>query len=172
MQQAGIASFRELSHQAGVSMWQIQQLRRGEIRQMRLDPLHKLSLALQVGLPELFSRFSGSMSFSDSPEDTIANLQRQILALQQEYAHLQQQLAQQQQTLPQELQREALQILETWMLYWPTAAHAVRSDPQFAATKLLPLLQPLEKLLAHSGGAIARPPLPLRWTTIPATMTY
>lgn len=43
MQTVGFTSFKSLSRAAGVSQWQILQLRRGKIAQMRLGVLIKLA---------------------------------------------------------------------------------------------------------------------------------
>lgn len=58
MQRKNISSFKALSKLAGVSEYQIQRLRRGEIQQMRLEFLVKLSQALQIDLSELIVNFS------------------------------------------------------------------------------------------------------------------
>jgi molecular chaperone GrpE (heat shock protein) len=47
----------------------------------------------------------------------------------------------------QDFQTETLNILETLLLYWPTAAFQARQNPDKPAIQLLPLLQPLETLL-------------------------
>ena len=48
MQKVGCTSFKSLSLAAGVSQWQILQLRRGKIRQMRVEVLLKISQVLQI----------------------------------------------------------------------------------------------------------------------------
>ena len=57
MQKAGFASFKALSLAAGVSPWQILQLRRGKIALMRVEVLVKLSQVLQVSWTELVETF-------------------------------------------------------------------------------------------------------------------
>ena len=57
MQKVGFASFKSLSLAAGVSQWQILQLRRGKIRQMRVEILLKLSQVLQISGGELAETF-------------------------------------------------------------------------------------------------------------------
>ena len=58
MHKQNISSFKALSKVAGVSEYQIQRLRKGEIQQMRLEFLVKLSQALQIDLNELINDFS------------------------------------------------------------------------------------------------------------------
>ncbi|MEO1125357.1 MAG: helix-turn-helix transcriptional regulator, partial [Cyanobacteria bacterium J06639_16] len=55
MQRVNIASYRGLSRQAGVSQWQITQLRRGNLAQMRLEPLLQISRTLSVSLDQLIA---------------------------------------------------------------------------------------------------------------------
>ena len=58
MQTVGYESFKSLSRAAGVSQWQILQLRRGKIGQMRIEVLIKLSEILQISWTELVENFS------------------------------------------------------------------------------------------------------------------
>ena len=72
-----------------------------------------------------------------------------MTALQYEYQRLQEQLTAQRQALIQEFQRTSLQILESWMMYWPAAVHATQANPDLPATRLVPLVRPVEQLLAQ-----------------------
>ena len=74
----------------------------------------------------------------------VANLKR-------EYERLQAQLGTQRQLLEQEFQQQSLQVMESWLLQWPTAAQKARENQQLAAVKLLPLLRPIEQLLQQWG---------------------
>ncbi|MDZ8050097.1 MAG: nucleotide exchange factor GrpE [Aulosira sp. ZfuVER01] len=164
MQQVGILSFRALSRAAGVSERQILRLRQGKVEQMRVDLLLKLSQVLQIKLDELVIIFSGM-----SPERklktvklekeqhsvlkmTEQELLRQIADLQAEYERSQLALEQQREVLQQEFQQMSLQLLESLLLQWPTAAQKAQENPQLAAIKIVPLVQkPLEKLLQGWG---------------------
>ena len=155
MQTVDLLSFRALSKAAGVSEQQIRHLRRGEVANLRVGTLLKLSQALQVPITELLSlptnsetqnsklKTQNSPSSSPSPSE--------LSALQQEYDRLQQQLVQQRQTLWQEFQQASVQTLESLLLQLPTAAYAAQQNPQAPAIKLLPLLRPLDRLLADWG---------------------
>lgn len=154
MKQMGISSFRALSRQADVSDWQVKQLRQGQVARMRLEPLLKLSQALGITLVELLETFG---ALEDAKGAEIASRQQnwqakqaadKIAALQQEYQRLQAQLAEQEASLQQKFQQDILQTLESWLLQWPTAAYAVQQNPQIPASRLLPLLRPMENLLA------------------------
>lgn len=147
MESVDISSFKALARAAGVSERQILRLRRGDIEQMRVDTLIKLAEALQMPLADLITSFSEikyPTTSSKANDKTIATLK-------QEYQRLQLQLGQQRQTLLQEFQSSSLQILESWLVQWPTAAYKAQENPQISATKLLPLMRPLQQLLQQWG---------------------
>lgn len=161
MQGVGVSSFKALARASGVSERQIMRLRRGEAQRMRIDTLLKLSQSLQVPLTELVPTFS-EMEFGKAPtfllpQEETAPLQESMQAmpaagfayadLKREYQRLQIQLEEQRQALWQEFQQSSLQVLESWLLQWPTAAYKAQSNPQLPAVKLLPLLRPVEQLL-------------------------
>ncbi|MDJ0705087.1 MAG: helix-turn-helix transcriptional regulator [Leptolyngbyaceae cyanobacterium MO_188.B28] len=178
MQQGGISSFTALSRQAGVSDWQVKQLRQGQAARMRIEPLLKLSQALGVTLADLLDAFgvdsskasgvtesenqkasqgAAQAAIAASPPDWEAKQAAdKIAALEQEYQRLQAQFAQQEDSLQQKFQQDTLQTLESWLLQWPTVAYAVQQNPQIPASRLLPLLRPMENLLtAWEVSAIA-----------------
>jgi molecular chaperone GrpE (heat shock protein) len=151
MQQVGIASFRELSRVSGISERQILRLRRGEIAQLRLDGLLKLSSVLKISLGELVDNFSG-MEVKTQAAPTNPELLQQIADLQTEYQRSQQQLTQQQELLQQHFQQSMWQLLESLLLQFPRAAHRAKEDPQLPAIKIIPLVQnSLDKLLQAWG---------------------
>lgn len=140
MRVVGVSSFKQLSREAGVSEWQVMQLRQGRVKQMRVAPLLKMSQALQVPVSELLATFAEIDTGGEAPA-----------ALKQEYQRLQAQMEQQRESLMQEFQLSSLQVLESWLLQWPTAAHAAQQNPQLPASRLLPLLKPMEQLLKQWG---------------------
>lgn len=151
MQRGGVSSFKALSRTAGVSERQILRLRRGEVEQMRFDVLLKLSQVLQVPLNELVSTFSQVDLATDKAAPTQELLQH-IADLKREYSLSQQQLEQQRQKLLQEFQQSSLQLLESLLLQFPTAAHKARENPQLPAVNIIPLVEkPLERLLQQWG---------------------
>lgn len=141
MQQVGVSSYKALSKAAGVSERQLRKLRRGELQQMQVDVLLKLSQVLQVSLTELIATFSVELGVK---ETALADLKR-------EYERLQAQLLVQRQELWQEFQQLSLQVIESWMLQWPTAAQKARENPELGAIKLLPLVRPIEQLIQQWG---------------------
>ncbi len=153
MQEAGVPSFHALSQRAGISDESVLKLRRGQIAQMRLETLIKLSQALGIEITELLSTFSVIPAPIPSPQAAPAALE----ALQQEYERLQDQLAQQQQELERQFQQTSLQTIESWLLQWPTAAYAAQQNPQAPAVKLLPLVRPVEQLVQQWGVVAIAP---------------
>ncbi|MEH2197982.1 nucleotide exchange factor GrpE [Nostoc sp.] len=151
MQRVDISSFKALSRAAGVSERQILRLRQGKLEQIRVEVLLKLSLILQMPLSELVVTFSTGELLQDKTA-SIQELLQEIADLKKEYQRSQLQLEQQREILVQEFQQSTLQLLESLLLQWPTAAQKAQENPQLAAVKIVPLVQkPLEKLLQAWG---------------------
>ena len=51
----------------------------------------------------------------------------------------------------EQFQRESLQIIESWLLQWPTAVSAIAQNPDLPAQRIIKLLNPLDKLLQSWG---------------------
>jgi molecular chaperone GrpE (heat shock protein) len=160
MQQVGVSNFKALSRTSGVSERQLLRLRRGEVEQMRVDVLFKLSQSLQVSLDELVTTFSEKSSaeaknrvYTDSENrSNEQELLQQIADLKTEYQRSRQELEQQREVLWQEFQQSSLQLLESFLLQFPTAAQKARENPQLEAVKILPLVEtPFKKLLQAWG---------------------
>lgn len=154
IKQAGIPSLKALGRNAGVSERQILRLRRGEVKEIRVSVLAKLSQALKVSVDELVTGFSESSSaeLEVDKKNNENDLIKRIAELEREYSFLQQQVEQQKQTLKQEFQQESLQVLESLFVQLPTAARACQENPQLPAANILPLvLKPLERLQQHWG---------------------
>nr|WP_322658759.1 nucleotide exchange factor GrpE [Dendronalium sp. ChiSLP03b]MDZ8204942.1 nucleotide exchange factor GrpE [Dendronalium sp. ChiSLP03b] len=151
MQRVDISSFKALSRAATVSAHQILQLRRGKLEQMRVDVLLKLSSVLQVSLSELVATFS-RVDLVKEKAVTTQELLQEIADLKTEYQRSQLQQEQQRELLLQEFQQSSLQMLESLLLQWPTAAQKAQENPQLAAVKIVPLVQkPLERILQAWG---------------------
>lgn len=149
MQRLGFRSYKQLSKSTEISEKQLRRLRQGQISQMRVETLVKLSQALQMPVEELLITFSSeSLPYSPTStgEEAISGE-----ALKQEYQRLQQQLEQQRETLIHEFQQSSLQVLESWLVQWPTAAYAAQQNQQLPAVRLLPLVRPVEQLLQEWG---------------------
>lgn len=153
MQSAGIPSYRALAEQAGVSRWQVQQLRAGKIAQMRIAILARLSAALQVSLGSLLHRFG----LAGDPMAEATGQDSQRVALQQEYDRLRSHLTQQADTIRQQVQADALQTLESWLVQWPTVAKRAEERADLPAAKVVPLVRPVERLMAEWEVAAIAP---------------
>lgn len=175
MQQVGLASFAALSRATGLSQRQIRGVRQGKLQDLRLGQVLQLSQTLDVTVSVLVATFSPVISVDllrragqNMPIEDVSihsqkksipqpndlqqgQLQHTLDSLKREYQHLQTQLQDQQIHLWQEYQRSTLQILESLLLQWPTVAYAARKNPEAPAVKILPLLQPLDQLLASWG---------------------
>lgn len=137
---AGLTSLRSLSASSGVSRRQIRRLQAGEAHLLSVEHALQLARSLQLSLPELLQRFSPVVEkMQQNPEPS-----KEIVA---EYERLRDELAQARSQHLRHFQAETLNILEPLLLQWPTAAYAAQQNPTAPATRLLPLLQPLEKLL-------------------------
>lgn len=156
MAAANIESFRALARKAEVSLWAVNQLRRDRIDYMRVTTLQQLATALQLPLPALLNEFGVTASTFKNTKGGTASAQ-QITVLETEYERLQVQLAQQKQVLQLQLQREALATLESWLVQWPTIEHAVAKKPDLPASRLVPLVQPVQDLLEQWGVVAIAP---------------
>ncbi len=146
MQRVGIASFKALARAAGVSQRQIMHLRHGELEQMRVRTILKLAQVLHVPVDSFVASFSfpATAALPQAEDKAIATLK-------QECYRLQSQLEQQRQTLLQEFQLSSLQVLESCLIQLPTFEFKAQENPEISATKLLPLMRPLQQLLQQWG---------------------
>lgn len=148
MQRVGISSFKGLSRKAGVSEWQVRQLRQDHIDQMRVGSLRKIAQALEVSLADLLNTFTPEAPTVSSALTPTAEL----AALKLEYQRSQTQLAEQREQLWQEFQQTTLQAIESWLTFWPAAAHAAQQpDTKVTVATLLRLAQPFDQLLQQWG---------------------
>jgi len=145
MDAAGIASFRALARQAEVSDWAIRQLRHDRLQAMRIETVQKIAAALNLSLVDLLSQF-GVIADSRSADNEAAPT-AELATLQTEYQRLQAQLEQQAAQLQTQFQTAALVTLESWLLQWPTVTHAVEKNPDLPASRLVPLVNPVQTLL-------------------------
>lgn len=157
MQEQDISSFKALSKIAGVSEYQIQRLRKGEIQQMRLEFLVKLSQALQIDLGELINNFSEKIVIKQFQQfqqsaSTQQSSSPEITELNKEYERLQKQLENQEQLLLSQFQQSSLQILESLLIQFPTAARKAKENRQLPAANIIPLIEkPITRLLQEWG---------------------
>ncbi|NJN21647.1 MAG: helix-turn-helix domain-containing protein [Leptolyngbya sp. RL_3_1] len=151
MTAAHLPSFIALAQAAGVSIGAITRLRQGKIAQMQLATVGKIAQALGLSITVLQQCLAGDADAIAAGDGTAAAARDRIATLEAEYERLQAQLTSQQAQARQALQQEALGILEPWLLQWPTVTHAVRQNPDLPASRLVPLVKPVEALLTHWG---------------------
>ena len=151
MQPVGINSYRALSQQAGVSRWGINLLRQGQVDRLRVGMLMRLSSALEISVSELITQFTEPARRGPEaalqPGTTIETGAPAADILQQEYERLKQQMVKQEQEIRLKVQEDAISLLESWLLQWPTAVYAVQQNNNLPAARLLPLTKPLDSLL-------------------------
>lgn len=140
MEKVGINSFRQLYQLTGTSVGSIDKLRSSNISKLPWQIIVNISSGLKITPIELLEIFSDSSIKSPNQELTI---------LRQEYQRLQQQLVQQQNILQLEFQYQSLQVLESFLLYFPTAKYAAANNPNFPASKLIPLISSIDQLIAQ-----------------------
>jgi molecular chaperone GrpE (heat shock protein) len=124
---------------------------------MRVEALCRLSRVLRVSLIDLLNQFASlpnldlGVERSEQSGATLQPTDPDLDSLRQEYQRLQTQLQTQRVTLEQDFQQASLQILESWLLQFPTAAYAAQQNPQVPAVRLLPLMHPVEQLIQSWG---------------------
>jgi len=134
MQAANIPTYRALSDKAGISRWQLRQLRSGNIQNMRLSTLTQLAIALGTSLPTLLQTFLPA-AFPAAANSSAAIPSAACSPAAQ-------------------LQSNALQTLETWLVQWPTIAkRAQEKGDALPAAKILPYVRPVEMLMQDWGIA-------------------
>jgi molecular chaperone GrpE (heat shock protein) len=133
MQNVGIGSFNTLCCVAGVSRRQLLKIRRGDVKQVKIETLINLSQTLNVTLDHLITQL-----LVGKPESEVNNLRltaEELLQMEE-----------------QKFQQSCLEILESLLLQFPTAAAKARENPQLAAINILPLVEkPLQRLLQAWG---------------------
>jgi transcriptional regulator with XRE-family HTH domain len=149
MQQVGIADLNELSQVAKVARLQLIRIQQGLILNLSLGAIARIAQALNVSVDSLLQTFVEQPQVSSDQAVTSSQQGDPLIACRQEYQKLQQEMTQLQQTLLVEFQQASLETIESWLLQWPTAATAVRQNPQLPASKLLSLVEPVEQLVRH-----------------------
>jgi molecular chaperone GrpE (heat shock protein) len=152
MRQANIADERELSVVSGVAELQLFRLQRGLIAKMSIATIIKIARGLQISVDKLLATFIADYQTDTAvttPDVTKTSVTETFWK--HEYQRLEAEIARQQASLTAEFQQTSLQTIESWLLQWPTAAAAVKKNPQLPAERLLVLLQPIEQLLQKWG---------------------
>ncbi|MGF1589184.1 MAG: hypothetical protein ACFCU7_08070 [Pleurocapsa sp.] len=148
MQRVNIADIDELSQVAKVARLQLIRIQRGLILNISLGAIARIAKALNISIDSLLKTFV-EQSLVSNEASTFNNNHEALAACQQEYQKLQQAMNRQRETLATEFQQASLETIESWLLQWPTAATAVRQNPQLPAVRLLSLVEPVEELISQ-----------------------
>jgi molecular chaperone GrpE (heat shock protein) len=141
MKAVNISSYSQLYQETGLSEKAFRRLRRGQLTHMQVGTLQKVAEVLKISVTQLIGYFSGETPTEGGSDND----------LQKEYERLKQQLQQQQATLLKTFQQNSLQTLEPMLLQWSAAVYAAQQNPNIPAVKILPLMRPVEQLLANWG---------------------
>jgi DNA-binding Xre family transcriptional regulator len=144
MQKVGINSFKQLYRATRTSADAIGKLRSGNLNTLRWQTLVKISNTLEISVNELIDTFGVS---SDKTQPKSESNHQALTTLQHEYQHLQHQFQQQREILQAEFQYQSLHTLESFLTYFPTAKYAAAQNPDFPASKILPLVQSIDRLI-------------------------
>lgn len=124
--------------QRGFSRRQVQHIYQGEMGALRLETLTALAQLFGISAGQLLTELETiSQRSLPSPLPSVA-----ALAPSPESSDA---------FLRETLQRQALDTLESFLRFWPTAAYAAQQNPTAPAVKLLPLVNPVMKLLEDWG---------------------
>ena len=165
MEQAALKNLEELSQTAGISGLQLRRLQYGLIHQLSVETAIKLAKALQISLEQLLFLFTEPIK--SSPIQSLVNSDTKSPQLwQQEYQQLEQEMAQQAKTLQTQFQQASINVIESWLIQWPTAVAAIQKNPDLPAERLIPLVKPVKELvetwgitaISHVGEELAYDP--------------
>jgi len=155
MQKVSINSLEDLSEVANVPELQIRRLLYGLIYKLSVENSLKLAQVLQIDLQKFITLFAETEN-ADLQAEKITNQSAQgnrqnDLSWQQEYQKLKQELDEQQKNLQLQFQQASLQVIESWLIQWPTAIAAIANNPGLPAERLIPLVNPVKELVANWG---------------------
>lgn len=143
MQQSQVASIGELSEISGISELQINRLLYGLLPKMSVEFLLKLAEALQISPQQLLNSFIPEADSNDlwaTPKTEVGTANPNIQPTEAMTT-----------SLKQQWQQSVIEQIESWLIQWPTAATAATKHPELSATKLLPLVKPVEAMIRDWG---------------------
>ncbi|AFZ52787.1 helix-turn-helix domain-containing protein [Cyanobacterium aponinum] len=143
MNSKGIKNYLELSRKSQVSELQFYRLEHNLIDNIPLGILKKIAFAFDISLQTLID------NLSTPPQEISSHEVEKDLKL--ECERLLKENEQLRQNLIKEYQRDIITILESLLLQLPTINYAIKNNPEIPATRLLPLMQPVQDLLRFWG---------------------
>ncbi|MBU6228285.1 MAG: helix-turn-helix domain-containing protein [Cyanobacteria bacterium REEB459] len=137
MQRAGLTSYRALCQAAAVPRVTVDRLRQGQLGGLRVDRVQRLSRVLGTTTAELIDYFVDSEADLETSNPVSGpDLEAAARGAGSDSA------------LVQQFQDQAMALLEPWLLQWPAAVYAAQHNPTLPASRLIPLCQPWQLLLA------------------------
>lgn len=132
MNQLEIQDYLEFSRKSRVSELQFYRLEHNLLDNIPLGVLKKIAKVLNISLTTLIDYLENNLDLVKKED------QENLLTKNQELNS----------NLIHEYQQETISILESLLLQLPTVIHVVNNNPELPASRILPLLQPLNRLLS------------------------
>ena len=123
----------------------------GLIYKLSVENSLKLAQVLQIDLQKFITLFTEAENSNLPAENITEQSAQNDRSWQQEYQKLKQEIAQQQENLQLQFQQDSLQVIESWLIQWPTAIAAIANNPDLPAERLIPLVNPVKELIANWG---------------------
>ena len=167
-QQLEIPTWEALRIKSGLTSYELQQVCKGEIGQLKISRLRKLATALDWSLEELIHNIDHK-SILLAAKSRISNLIKataeatKLKKLQQQCFRLRNELHRQSQQLSADFQKSTFEQLQTLLTSYPSANQMAQAKPDLPAKNLTSLFTPLENLL-HSWGY---EPIGKPWEQVP-----
>jgi|GEM_PF-389206 len=166
--QLGIPTWEALRTKSGLTSYELQQVCRGEIGQLKISRLRKLATALDWSLEELIHNIDHK-SILLAAKSRISNLFKataetnKLKQLQQQCLRLRNELQQQSRQLSTDFQTSTFKQLQTLLTNYPSASQMAQAKPDLPAKNLTSLFTPLENLLQSWGYE----PIGKPWEQVP-----
>ena len=129
----GLTSWRALGERAGVPLGQIRKLRQGQLATLPLGSIDRLAAAVGCSRSAFLATFDGVEDAAGNARAVTDSAPAPAPASEN---HM------------RRWQRQALDRLESFLTFWPVAADRARRDAALPAQKLVPLVKPIETMLA------------------------
>lgn len=125
---AGFTDYLDFSRRTGIGELILHRIDCGLLEQIPLKHLRVISRALNMSLENFITAIEGECGVSSSQTSMATDLTQEIT---------------------EQVQQSVIEILESLLLQLPTMVKVVEKNPQLPASRLIPLLKPLNKLLSH-----------------------
>ena len=164
----GIPTWEALREKSGLTSYELQQVCRGEIGQLKISRLRKLATALDWSLEELIHNIDHK-SIVLAAKSRISDLIKatteatKLKQLQHQCLRLRKELQQQSRQLTTDFRQSTFEQLQTLLTNYPSASQMAQAKPDLPAKNLTSLFTPLESLLQSWGYE----PIGKPWEQVP-----